>query len=145
MEELRSRQNLYTFEEEAKKIAEGIEGRPPVWGRPGFSLMTGICMAWIGPKVYAANLVSALLGTLSILAVFLLEPRTRVFAAWGIVALLIAVFPANVYVAQTNLGLPDGVPGTGNALANWLRLPFQALFVLWAWWYTRPDDAAPTP
>ena len=72
-----------------------------------------------------------------VLGVFLLERRTRVFAAWGVIALLIAVFPANVYVATANVGLPDGEPGTGNAVVNWLRLPFQALFIAWAWWYTR--------
>ncbi len=70
-----------------------------------------------------------------VLGVFLLEPRTRVYAAWGIIALLIAVFPANVYVAQENIG--TGGPGTGNEIANWVRLPFQAVFILWAWWYTR--------
>lgn len=41
-----------------------------------------------------------------------------------------------------NVGLPDGVPGTGNPLFNWLRLPLQGVFILWAWWYTRPDHGA---
>ena len=72
-----------------------------------------------------------------VLGVFLLEPRVRALAAWGIIALLIAVFPANLYVATANVGLPDGTPGTGNALLNWVRLPFQGLFAAWAWWYTR--------
>jgi uncharacterized membrane protein len=72
-----------------------------------------------------------------VLGVFLLEPRVRPFAAWGIIALLVAVFPANLYVATANIGLPGGEPGTGNAVLNWVRLPFQALFVAWAWWYTR--------
>ena len=44
-----------------------------------------------------------------ILAVFVLEPRTRVYAAWGIIALLIAVFPANLYVTLENVG--PGGPG----------------------------------
>lgn len=74
-----------------------------------------------------------------VLGVYLLEPRVRVLAAWGIIALLIAVFPANLYVATQNLGLPEGVPGTGNALVNRLRLPIQAVLIVWAWWYTRPD------
>jgi len=74
-----------------------------------------------------------------VLGVFVLEPRVRVLAAWGIIALLIAVFPANLYVASRNLGPPDFAPGTGNATLNWARLPLQALFVAWAWWYTRPD------
>jgi uncharacterized membrane protein len=72
-----------------------------------------------------------------VLAVFLLEPRTRVFAAWGIIALLIAVFPANLYAAFENVG-PEG-PGSGAGTAAYVRLPFQALFIVWAWWYTRPD------
>ena len=76
-----------------------------------------------------------------VLGVFLLEPRARIFAAWGIIALMIAVFPANVYVALENVGLPDGEPGTGNAIVNWARLPFQFLFVAWAWWFTRTDDS----
>jgi len=75
-----------------------------------------------------------------VLGVFLLEPRTRVLAAWGVIALLIAVFPANVHVARENLGFPDMTPGTGNALVNFARLPIQALLILWAWWYTRPED-----
>jgi uncharacterized membrane protein len=77
-----------------------------------------------------------------VLGVYLLEPRTRVLAAWGIIALLIAVFPANLYVATQNVGLPGGEPGTGNATLNWVRLPFQALFIAWAWWCTRPDAPA---
>ena len=72
-----------------------------------------------------------------ILGVFILEPRVRVLAAWGIIALLIAVFPANLWVAVQNVG-PEG-PGTGNAIGNWIRQPFQVLFIVWAWWYTRPD------
>lgn len=74
-----------------------------------------------------------------VLGVFLLEPRTRALAAWGVIALLIAVFPANVHVARENLGFPDMTPGSGNALVNAARLPIQALLILWAWWYTRPE------
>ena len=74
-----------------------------------------------------------------VLGVFLLEPRVRAFAAWGIIALLIAVFPANLYVAFENVGI-DG-PGTGDPVFNYVRLPFQALFILWAWWYTGTDTS----
>ena len=78
-----------------------------------------------------------------LLGVFLLEPRTRILAAWGLIALLVAVFPANVYVAMNNVGI-DG-PGTGAGGLNWVRLPFQAIFVVWAWWYTQPDAETPPP
>ena len=84
------------------------------------------------------NLISGLAEI--VLGVFVLEPRVRVLAAWGIIALLIAVFPANVYVALENVGLPAGKPGSGNAVVNWARLPVQALLIVWAWWYTRPDS-----
>ncbi len=77
-----------------------------------------------------------------VLGVFLLEPRTRVLAAWGIIALLIAVFPANLYAAFENVGR-DG-PGSGPGALAYVRLPFQALFLAWAWWYTRPDADART-
>ena len=73
-----------------------------------------------------------------VLGVFVLEPRTRVFAAWGLIALLIAVFPANLYVALENVGVEG--PGSGAGAGNWVRIPFQALFIVWAWWYTRPDS-----
>jgi len=70
-----------------------------------------------------------------VLGVFLLEPRTRVFAAWGIIALLIAVFPANLYAASHQLG-------TDNPLVHNTRLAFQLVLVAWAWWHTRPDAEA---
>jgi uncharacterized membrane protein len=90
------------------------------------------------PEPEWLNLISGLAEI--VLGVYLLEPRTRVFAAWGIIALLFAVFPANLYVAMENVGLPGGTPGTGPGALNWVRIPFQALFLVWAWWYTHPDD-----
>jgi uncharacterized membrane protein len=73
-----------------------------------------------------------------VLGVYVLEPKVRVYAAWGLIALLVAIFPANVYVAMENVGLEG--PGTGAGVGNWIRLPFQGVFILWAWWYTRPDS-----
>lgn len=49
-------------------------------------------------------------------------------------AFLVGVFPANVYVAVADVEV-DGLPG---GIYPWLRLPFQALFIAWAWWSTRP-------
>ena len=73
-----------------------------------------------------------------VIGVYLLEPRTRIYAAWGAIALAIAVFPANVHMFLENVG-PEG-PGTGNPTVNIVRLPFQLLFVAWAWWFTRPYE-----
>ncbi|HUM13907.1 MAG TPA: DoxX family protein [Myxococcaceae bacterium] len=64
----------------------------------------------------------------------LLVPLTRRLAAWGLIALLIAVFPANVNMALNHL--PFGrqpVP----TWALWARLPLQAVLIAWAWSFTR--------
>jgi uncharacterized membrane protein len=65
----------------------------------------------------------------------LILERTRKLAAWGLVALLLAVFPANVNMAVNDLPLGGrDLP----AWALWARLPLQAVLIAWAWWYTRP-------
>lgn len=69
--------------------------------------------------------------------------RTQRASAWGLVALLVAVFPANVYMATDDFvteDVPDRFAGIAR-LAAWARLPFQGVLVLWAWWYTSPDPA----
>ena len=58
-------------------------------------------------------------------------PRLRRAAAWGIIALLVAVFPANINMAVNHIS-PPGLHASNAAL--WARLPFQALFIAWAWW-----------
>jgi uncharacterized membrane protein len=60
----------------------------------------------------------------------------RRFAAWGLILLYIAVFPANVHMAMQHLS-PVRMPMSPTML--WARLPFQALLVVWAWWNTRPE------
>jgi uncharacterized membrane protein len=68
-----------------------------------------------------------------LLGVALLIPRLRRVAAWGVIALLIAVFPANIYAFQHQELLP------APPLVHLLRLPLQGVFIVWAWWHTRPD------
>jgi uncharacterized membrane protein len=66
--------------------------------------------------------------------------RTRTLAAWGLVALLVAVFPANVYMATSGVVVTEGVSGTldPSPAVRWGRLPLQVVLIAWAWWYTRP-------
>ncbi len=98
----------------------------------------GFFVAIVPPELPNPEWLNVISGLIEIvLGVYLLEPKTRVLAAWGTIALLIAVYPANVYMMLENVG-PEG-PGSGNPVANWVRLPFQFLFGVWAWWYTRPD------
>ncbi|CAF4038297.1 unnamed protein product, partial [Rotaria magnacalcarata] len=63
--------------------------------------------------------------------------RTRVFGAWLTIALLIAIYPANVQMAQ-NYWSKDH-PQKYLLLA---RLPFQFVFIWWAYQYTKPIEHA---
>ena len=68
-----------------------------------------------------------------------LVPATRRLAAWGLVLLLLAVFPANLWMAQH----PESYPGVP-LWAIWLRLPLQLPLLAWAWWYTRAEPRGET-
>ena len=73
-----------------------------------------------------------------VLGLLLLVPATRHAAAWGVIALLIAVLPANLHMAMHHVQ-PAHAPawmGQPSRLALWLRLPVQGLLVWWAWWHT---------
>lgn len=65
----------------------------------------------------------------------LMLPRTRRLAAWGLVLLYIAVFPANINMAINHIE-PGGTHISSFAL--WARLPFQGLFIAIAYWFTKP-------
>lgn len=66
-----------------------------------------------------------------ILGVALLIPAISHLAAWGVIALLIAVYPANIYHLQQK-GAGMKVP----MWALWFRLAFQFVFIAWAYWHT---------
>ena len=67
-----------------------------------------------------------------LLGLMLLFEKTRFLAGWGLILLLIAIFPANIYLAQTNGAAMNISP----ALA-WGRLPFQAVFIALAYWHSK--------
>ena len=60
-----------------------------------------------------------------------LVPRTRRVAGWGLIALLIAIFPANVYMALRNAQPPRR---DVDEWLLWVRLPLQAVLIAWTWW-----------
>jgi uncharacterized membrane protein len=106
-------------------------------------------MHFVAPKVYARVVppqfphpvaLVYLSGIAEIiLGIGVLIRRTRRQSAWGIIALLIAVFPANVHMATSDMAT-DAVPDWADSItraAMWARLPLQGVLVLWAWWYTR--------
>jgi uncharacterized membrane protein len=63
----------------------------------------------------------------------LLVPWTRRAAAWGLVALLVAVFPANLYMATNPI--EAGAASIAPAI-RWGRLPLQPLLIWWVLWCT---------
>ncbi len=67
------------------------------------------------------------------LGVGLLIPKTRKLAAWGVIALLIAIFPANFYMFQERAGIFSDIP----EWALIIRLPFQLILIAWAYVYTK--------
>lgn len=60
--------------------------------------------------------------------------RTRRWAGYGLAALLVVVFQANIYVALSG-GQVEGVPASG--WYYWARLPIQFVFIGWALWCAR--------
>jgi uncharacterized membrane protein len=68
------------------------------------------------------------------LGVLLVIPKTSRFAAWALIGLLIAVFPANIHVFQHQEQFP--LP----PLVHLLRLPLQGVLILWAFLYTRRGE-----
>nr|WP_294925770.1 DoxX family protein [uncultured Flavobacterium sp.] len=92
----------------------------------------GMYIRIIPPYFSNPKLVNILSGAAEIILGFLLMfPFLSHFAAWGIIALLIAVFPANLFMYQNkkaSFGLPKWI--------LLLRMPVQLLFILWAYQYT---------
>ena len=69
------------------------------------------------------------------LGICLLIPRFSRFAAWGIIALLIAVFPANIYLYQHQEIVP------ASPTVHFLRLLFQGALIWMAFWHTRKSES----
>ena len=90
-------------------------------------------LPWPYALVWISGVFEILLG------LALIPERTRRLAGWGLVALYIAVFPANVYMAVANVHVRDMPPAPPALL--WARLPFQFLFIAWALWVSKPRPA----
>ena len=84
-------------------------------------------LPWPLPLVYLSGLLEIVLGIL------LLIPKFTRIAAWGLIALLIAVFPANIHMAINHDVYPEY-----SAVALWIRLPLQLVLVGWTYWYAIP-------
>ena len=82
-------------------------------------------LPWRLELVYASGACEIVLGAV------VLIPKCAPLAAWGLVTLLVAVFPANLHMALNANLYPEFSP-----ISLWLRLPLQGLLIAWAYWYT---------
>lgn len=69
------------------------------------------------------------------LGVLLLIPKYSRLAAWGLIGLLIAVYPANIYMAMHTELFPEFSP-----TAQYIRLPLQLIMIALAFWLTKNND-----
>jgi uncharacterized membrane protein len=117
------------------------------WVLTGFMVLAGL-NHFLDPAPYLGMMPPVLPAPLTLVYVSgvaemlcglgLILPATRRLAAWGMIALFVAVFPANLNMAINHLPLgTTSVP----AWALWARLPLQVVLIAWAWWYTRDDRA----
>ena len=96
---------------------------------------TGFFLKIMPPSIPSPRALVLLSGAIEIaLGALLLIPRTSRPAAWGLVALLIAVFPANIHAYQHQELFP---PFPYSSTLHLLRLPFQGVLILWAYAYTK--------
>jgi uncharacterized membrane protein len=99
-----------------------------------FSALKHDLAAMVPPPLTGALWVIYLTGVLEILGAFgLLTARWRRWAAMGLIALLVAMFPANAYAAVAGVTL-----GGNTASALWWRAPLQLFWIAMLWWSTLP-------
>ncbi|PZO44377.1 MAG: hypothetical protein DCF15_22080, partial [Phormidesmis priestleyi] len=85
--------------------------------------------------VYISGVFEILLGA------GLFFPATRRLSGWGLVALFIAVYPANLNMAFNHIKLA-GIPDSW--WLHGIRLPFQFVLIAWAAWIARSPQDKPS-
>jgi len=79
--------------------------------------------------VYLSGFFEVILGTL------LIFKKTRKIGAYGLILLLIAVYPANIYLALNER--PQELIGISSFAASWIRLPIQFILIGLAYWHSK--------
>jgi len=103
-------------------------------------LTPGVFLAIVPPALPRPDLLVAISGAAEIAgALGLGLPATRRAASWGLIALLLAVFPANIQMLWN--AIQSGASAGWLALL-WLRLPIQPLLIWLAWRAGRDARAA---
>lgn len=66
--------------------------------------------------------------------ILLFFKKTRTFAAYGLIILLVCVFPANIHLVESELS--QSILGATKSQTI-IRLPFQILFISLAYWHSK--------
>ena len=66
----------------------------------------------------------------------LIVSKTRRAASYGLILLLLAVYPANIYVAMENIQLGGFM---SNSFYQWFRVVLQIPLIFWVWWMARGE------
>jgi len=121
------------------------------WALAGLFVVSGILhlampkpyIRIVPPMLPRPDLLVLISGGAEILGgIGLLVPRLKRSAGYGLAVLLIAVFPANIYMAVAHVP-SDGI--LGNRWLQWLRLPVQVPLIWLALRYARPSAANRSP
>lgn len=97
----------------------------------------GLYRGMMPPWLPAHELMIAISGAAEIAGgASLLVPSLRRAAGYGLIALLIAVFPANVQMLLDHRAAGGALP---QELLLWLRLPLQLVIIRWVWKVSKPD------
>lgn len=102
------------------------------WHTAFYAAIVPPWLPWHTELVWLSGLAEMGLGAL------VLWRRHARLAGWGLIALCLAVLPANIHMALHPELFPLFPPA-----ALWARLPLQAVLIAWIWWCTH--DAAPPP
>jgi uncharacterized membrane protein len=138
------------FKERARSLLRWGRERPQTparYARPALRALLGAAMIFMGvlhfvtPDAFARMVPDWLPAPFALVYISgvaeiaggagLFIPRLRRAASWGLIALYIAVFPANLNMALHHLPLGDAPV---SPIALWARLPLQLVFIAWAFW-----------
>ena len=135
--------NLFNLLVNKLMLPEGIWKKIVLIGLAAFFINVGIDH-FVNPDFYLSIMPPSfplhieavyISGVFEILGgIGVLIPKFRRFSGWGLVALLIAVYPANIYMAISPDTFPD-IPVS----ALYFRLVLQFIFFYWAYSVTRPS------
>jgi uncharacterized membrane protein len=91
------------------------------------------------PYIPYHNFMVYLSGALEIVfSLMMLFKKTRFYGCWGIILLLIAVFPANIYLYNSEI--PQKILSV-TKLEALIRLPYQLPLLLFAFWHSKEESS----